>query len=93
MTGWARPPASACWWHRHAREGFEAAFFRAAPDADGARVAPGAGGWLIEGERIADERGHQRYRYAAPAFGFTAELVYDDAGLVLEYPGIASRAG
>jgi hypothetical protein len=44
-------------------------------------------------ERIADEGGHQRFRYAAPAFGFTCELSYDDAGLVLEYPGIARRAG
>jgi hypothetical protein len=205
VTGWAGPPVSACWWHRQAREGFEAAFFRAVPGADGVRAAPGAGGWLIEGttaasedgqawtvayrievdaswatrlvsvrsqvaggprelelradgaghwradgepapwldgcldvdlessaltnafpvhrlglavggqasapaayvraldlgvdrleqhyERIADAQGHQRYRYAAPAFGFTAELVYDEAGLVLEYPGIARRAG
>jgi hypothetical protein len=34
---------------------------------------------------------HQRYHYRAPAFGFEAQLLYDDAGLVLEYPGIASR--
>ena len=43
--------------------------------------------------RIADEGGHQRYDYAAPAFGFTARLVYDGSGLVLDYPGIARRAG
>jgi len=42
--------------------------------------------------RIADENGHQRYRYEAPAFSFTCTLVYDDCGLVLDYPGIAARA-
>ena len=35
----------------------------------------------------------QRYDYAAPAFGFAARLVYDASGLVLDYPGIAVRAG
>jgi uncharacterized protein len=43
--------------------------------------------------RIADEGGHQRYDYAAPAFDFTSRLVYDESGLVLDYPGIAKRAG
>jgi uncharacterized protein len=43
--------------------------------------------------RVADEAGHRRYDYAAPAFGFTSRLVYDDSGLVLDYPGIARRAG
>lgn len=33
----------------------------------------------------------QRYGYRAPAFEFECELVYDDSGLLLEYPGIASR--
>lgn len=42
--------------------------------------------------RIADEAAHQRYDYAAPAFDFTARLVYDESGLVLDYPGIALRA-
>ena len=57
--------------------------------------APGLGVERLEQryERIADEDGHARYRYAAPAFGFGCELVYDAAGLVLEYPGIARRAG
>jgi hypothetical protein len=32
-----------------------------------------------------------RYRYRAPAFDFECEIVYDDAGLVLAYPGIATR--
>jgi hypothetical protein len=42
--------------------------------------------------RLPDEAGRQRYRYAAPAFGFTCTLVYDSSGLVLDYPGIAVRA-
>ena len=42
--------------------------------------------------RASDEGAHQRYDYAAPVFGFTARLVYDEAGLVLDYPGIAYRA-
>jgi hypothetical protein len=42
--------------------------------------------------RAADEASWQRYDYAAPAFDFTARLVYDQAGLVLDYPGIAVRA-
>lgn len=43
--------------------------------------------------RIADKAARQRYDYAAPAFGFTSRLVYDESGLVLDYPGIAQRAG
>jgi uncharacterized protein len=43
--------------------------------------------------RITDEATHQRYEYAAPAFDFTCRLVYDHGGLVLDYPGIAVRAG
>lgn len=35
--------------------------------------------------------GRRRYCYAAPSFGFEAELTYDDNGLVLDYPGIALR--
>ena len=42
--------------------------------------------------RAADEASWQRYDYAAPAFDFTARLVYDQAGLVLDYPGIAVRS-
>ena len=41
----------------------------------------------------ADEASGQRYDYAAPAFGFAARLVYDESGLVLDYPGIAVRVG
>jgi uncharacterized protein len=43
--------------------------------------------------RTADEASHQRYDYTAPAFDFACRLVYDESGLVLEYPGIAVRAG
>jgi hypothetical protein len=32
-----------------------------------------------------------RYDYAAPAFAFRCEISYDAAGLVLDYPGIATR--
>ena len=42
--------------------------------------------------RTADEGRCQRYDYAAPAFGFACRLVYDESGLVLDYPGIAVRA-
>jgi uncharacterized protein len=42
--------------------------------------------------RAPDEGRHQRYDYAAPVFGFAARLVYGEAGLVLDYPGIALRA-
>jgi hypothetical protein len=43
--------------------------------------------------RIADHDAHQRYSYSAPAFGFASRLVYDQSGLVIDYPGIAGRAG
>jgi hypothetical protein len=35
--------------------------------------------------------GGQRYDYAAPVFDFTGELAYDESGLVVEYPGLATR--
>lgn len=43
--------------------------------------------------RIDDDGAQQRFDYAAPAFDFSCQLVYDPAGLVLAYPGIAIRAG
>jgi uncharacterized protein len=42
--------------------------------------------------RTDDQNGRQRYDYAAPGFDFSARLVYDRTGLVLDYPGIAVRA-
>jgi uncharacterized protein len=41
--------------------------------------------------RTTDDAARQCYDYAAPAF--EARLVYDESGLVLDYPGIAVRAG
>jgi hypothetical protein len=35
--------------------------------------------------------GGGHYAYAAPAFDFSCRLVYDEHGLVLDYPGIATR--
>ena len=42
--------------------------------------------------RASDDGTRRRYDYAAPVFAFTARLVYDAAGLLLDYPGIAVRA-
>jgi len=42
--------------------------------------------------RTTDQDGRQRYDYTAPAFDFSCRLVYDEAGLVMAYPGIAVRA-
>ena len=41
--------------------------------------------------RLEDDGGRERYHYAAPAFDFECELLYDKAGLLLDYPGIAVR--
>ena len=43
--------------------------------------------------RLGDDGSRPRYRYRAPRFDFECELVYDEHGLVLDYPGIAVRAG
>jgi hypothetical protein len=43
--------------------------------------------------RASDQDAGQRYDYTAPAFDFRCRLVYDVSGLVLDYPGIAVRAG
>ena len=43
--------------------------------------------------RTADQDARQRYEYTAPAFGFTSRLSSDASGLVVDYPGIAVRAG
>jgi uncharacterized protein len=42
--------------------------------------------------RLDNDGSHQRYRYTAPDFGFECQLLYDEHGLVLDYPGIAVRA-
>ena len=41
--------------------------------------------------RVPGQASRQQYDYAAPAFDFTCRLVYDECGLVLDYPGIAVR--
>lgn len=43
--------------------------------------------------RVPGRGARQRYDYTAPAFDFACRLVYDRSGLVLDYPGIATRAG
>jgi hypothetical protein len=42
--------------------------------------------------RLEDQGPGRRFAYAAHAFDFTCVLAYDDAGLLLDYPGIAVRA-
>jgi uncharacterized protein len=42
--------------------------------------------------RLPDSSGRRRYRYRAPRFDFECELVYDESGLLIDYPGIATRA-
>ncbi|HSJ44114.1 MAG TPA: putative glycolipid-binding domain-containing protein [Euzebyales bacterium] len=41
--------------------------------------------------RTPDEAGRQCFAYEAPRFSFNCRLVYDEAGLVLHYPGLATR--
>jgi uncharacterized protein len=40
---------------------------------------------------VEDDSSGRRYEYSSPTFDFECTLVYDAAGLVVEYPGIASR--
>lgn len=42
--------------------------------------------------RLPNDGERTRYDYVSPAFDFQATLVYDRTGLVLDYPGIATRA-
>jgi hypothetical protein len=41
--------------------------------------------------RLADADGRARYDYESPAFEYRDVLVYDEAGVVLTYPGLAER--
>jgi uncharacterized protein len=41
--------------------------------------------------RIDDDGTRQRFDYTAPVFDYEERLVYDAAGLILDYPGIAVR--
>jgi hypothetical protein len=45
-----------------------------------------------EYRRLEDDGAHPRFDYRAPGLEFRATLVFDPAGLVLDYPGIAVRA-
>jgi uncharacterized protein len=42
--------------------------------------------------RAAGQATRQCFDYTAPAFDFSCRLVYDESGLVVDYPGIAVRA-
>jgi uncharacterized protein len=41
--------------------------------------------------RVEDDGDRQRYEYRCPAFEFECQLAYDASGLVVEYPGLATR--
>jgi hypothetical protein len=41
--------------------------------------------------RLDDAGGQHVYHYESPGFDFVARLTYDDRGLVVDYPGIATR--
>ena len=41
--------------------------------------------------RLHDDGVHQQFLYTAPVFDVSCQLVFDPAGLVTEYPGIAVR--
>jgi hypothetical protein len=43
--------------------------------------------------RLDDHDDLQIFEYKAPAFDFRCRLIYDKAGLVVDYPGIGIRAG
>src|SRR4051812_38391733 len=44
--------------------------------------------------RVDDEAGERAcFDYAAPSFNFACRLLYDEFGLVIDYPGIAVRVG
>ena len=42
--------------------------------------------------RTRGQAARQCFDYSAPAFDFSCRLVYDESGLVVDYPGIAVRA-
>ena len=41
--------------------------------------------------RVDDDTTRRRFHYSAPRFDYDDYLVYDSHGLVLHYPGIATR--
>lgn len=42
--------------------------------------------------RLPDDDTRRRFHYESPRFDFEAELVYDAAGIIVDYPGIGVRA-
>jgi hypothetical protein len=40
---------------------------------------------------VSSDEAHDQYAHAAPIFDFECRLVYDNAGLLLDYPGLAQR--
>ena len=42
-------------------------------------------------ERLADDGPRSRYDYSAPRFDYADVLVYDQSGLIVDYPGLAVR--
>ncbi|TDD80141.1 hypothetical protein E1293_21440 [Actinomadura darangshiensis] len=42
-------------------------------------------------EQTYSQQSEEHYDYTAPAFDFACRLVYDQHGLILHYPGIATR--
>lgn len=70
------------------RLGLPVAAVAAAPAADVRAVGLAVERLEQTYARTTDEAACQRYDYTAPAFGFGARLVYDESGLVLDYPGI-----
>jgi hypothetical protein len=43
-------------------------------------------------ERRPDTGGLRAFAYTAPALGFAVELRFDASGLIVDYPGLATRA-
>ena len=41
--------------------------------------------------RIEDREQYTRYDYSAPRFDYAGVLVYDESGLIVDYPGLAAR--
>lgn len=71
---------------------------RAGAGADAPAVYVRAAGLAVERlaqtyHRVADDGPRSRFDYAAPRFSYADRLVYDEAGLVLDYPGLAVRVG
>jgi hypothetical protein len=56
-----------------------------------AAYVPAVGATVKRLEQTYSRVSEREYMYAAPAFDFACRLVYDRHGLVLEYPGIATR--